>query len=244
MRIVFGHNNFLIRKYKPLDLGITEGNESGVWFEVRQHYAHLFWIPFFGIGKIYAIRKPNDSSLYIMPDALKELIKAKYPARTPWYTFAGPLLILLGFCWYNLNEHFQRQGWENNFHETAHEQKGFIQYPTTGDYYKLILTDKDGSYDSRKNVFLKVNKYNEDQLEFISLYPTLDQEPASSMDLSRAIEAFDTAARYAYNPIAVPKASLLQSVDTLYSGADQPPVYIEALKSYCRLDEMERRKLD
>lgn len=244
MRIVFGHNHFLTRRFTPSELGITDGDNSGIYFEVRQRYAHLFWIPFFGIGKYYLMRKSGDPNQYVMPDSIKALVDAKYPPKTPWYTFAGFWAILAGFCIYGLNNVASAQRWESNFHNTAYERKGYIQYPTTGDYYALTLTDKDNNYQSRKDLFLKVRKYTDDNIEFISLYPSLDQQSGySSFYLRDAIEAFDTAARFAYNPLTIPKAVLIRTVDTVYNHTTAP-VYIEALKSYCVLSEMERRKLN
>lgn len=252
MRIVFGHNNFLIKRYNAADLGVPSNDESvkGLIFEVRQHYFHLFWIPFFGIGKIYAFRRPGDSNLYKMPDEIKALIISKHGhPRTPWYTFALPLLGLLGLTIFWISEWQQKQRWESNFYETAAERKGYIQYPTTGDYYKLTLNKtQEDNYETRREVYLKVAQYSDDKIEMVTLFPDLNTKTEDHVkyyfDLSSAIEAFDTAARFNYNRMAIPKKALMSAVDTVYHGADQPPVYIEELKAYCQISEMKRRDLD
>ncbi|MCP4522514.1 MAG: hypothetical protein GY827_12605 [Cytophagales bacterium] len=89
--IVFGTGSMSIKKITPSDLGIeTEENASYV-FEIRQRYFHLFWIPFFGIGKIWAVRLFRDSDdMYEMTPEIRALIEAKYGAiGSPWYTFFG-----------------------------------------------------------------------------------------------------------------------------------------------------------
>ena len=85
MRIVFGHNNFLIKSYTPAELGIPPSDKlNGIVFEVRQHYFHLFWIPFFGIGKIYVIRRTGDSGMYQMPSSrgLSKFVLPPIPATS------------------------------------------------------------------------------------------------------------------------------------------------------------------
>lgn len=89
--IVFGHNNFLVKKYTSVDLNLPPDESfQGVSFEVRQRYAHLFWIPFFPIRKLWAIKKPGDNNLYEMPVQFKQLILAqkKSDIKTPWYSWS------------------------------------------------------------------------------------------------------------------------------------------------------------
>ncbi len=85
--IVFGHNNFRIKSITPAQLGLTDESWSGITFEIRQRYFHLFWIPFFSIGKLYGIKKPGDDSLYEMPAEIKQVIESNFKVGTPWYTF-------------------------------------------------------------------------------------------------------------------------------------------------------------
>ncbi len=97
--IVFGTNNFRIKKFTIDQVGseFDEGWE-GVLFEVRQRYFHLFWIPFFPIGKIFTIKKPGSSDKYEMPPSFIKVIEEKYGDQigTPWYAYflliAGLLL--------------------------------------------------------------------------------------------------------------------------------------------------------
>lgn len=245
--IVFGHNNFLLKQISPADIGMAETEETkGITFEVRQHYFHLFWIPFFSIGKIYVFKRAGSGDdLFQMPEQVKLVIQHKYPdIKTPWYTFALPILGLVIFLGYLANEKISDQQDESRFYNRVAEKKGYIQYPTTGDYYKLVLSDKEGSYDSRSDLYLKVEKYDDKDIHVVSLYPSLSQK-SDYMSMSTAMEAFDTVARFSYNAMPIPKTLLLNAIDSTYRGyGNEPRIFYDALGRYVEIAEMERRELD
>src|SRR3569623_725156 len=92
--IVFGHNSFLLHSCKPLQLGMSEEFDKQYSIERRQRYFHLFWIPFFGIGKIWAMRNRQDNKLYVPNDLLLKALNAlPLKDKTPWYTYS---LLLIG----------------------------------------------------------------------------------------------------------------------------------------------------
>lgn len=116
MSIVFGWNNFHIKTYTPKELNLTTADTTEFKVEVRQSYFHLFWIPFFGLGKKWAIRK--DGKLYELPSAMMEAIRRQnIPVKTPWYTFAGPLLIIVGLAVWGLYEKVEQ--YNDNSNEEA-----------------------------------------------------------------------------------------------------------------------------
>ncbi len=96
--IVFGQNNFSIKKVTPKELGITSEDSEGFFFEIRQKYFHLFWIPTFGIGKLWVMRNQEDPDLmYEMSDEVKRLIHTKFvDIKSPWYTYIGLIIIGIG----------------------------------------------------------------------------------------------------------------------------------------------------
>ncbi len=95
--IVYGTGSFAIKRFNPADLGINELNVPGHTIEYRQKYGHLFWIPFFGIGKMWALRKP-DNNLYIIPgDIEARIVAMNKPLKSPWYTYTLCWLMLLAF---------------------------------------------------------------------------------------------------------------------------------------------------
>ena len=92
--IIYGLNNFLIKTFRAFDLGLVLNYSDDFDVEVRQKYFHLFWIPFFGLGKIWCIRRGKD--LYDLPNGMKEQInQSSLGVKSPFYTYTG--LILVGF---------------------------------------------------------------------------------------------------------------------------------------------------
>lgn len=92
--LIYGWNSFVVGKHKPSDIGLEAEMDRDVLFERRQKYVHIFWIPVFGIGKVWVMRKTNDSNQYKVNDDVEKVLKYKFPNHpTPWYTFALPLLV-------------------------------------------------------------------------------------------------------------------------------------------------------
>jgi hypothetical protein len=94
--IVFGHNSFLLHGCKPSELGMPVEIDAQYRVERRQRYFHFFWIPTFGIGKIWALRDLRSNQLY-QPNGpiLQALNSLPLKDKTPWYTYALPLLALV-----------------------------------------------------------------------------------------------------------------------------------------------------
>jgi hypothetical protein len=161
MYIVFGWNHFRIKTFDPVEFGLSQQADPNLKIEVRQHYFHLFWIPFFSLGKKWAIRKNNE--LYEMPGVLKSTIKSRddMKVRTPWYTFAGPLLILIIACGFMINEKVEDYGREEareKQFETEYSQNiGLFRKPSPDDYY--LLTSVKG-YRQRFAKVTMLDKHN------------------------------------------------------------------------------------
>jgi len=244
MRIVFGHNNFLIKSYSPEELGIfNEQGGQGLKFQVRQRYAHLFWIPFFPIGKAWVIKKEGDESLYVMPEEIKSAIVSRHGTpRTPWYSFA---LILIGvaiWLFTLLGDAVDHQNYKDSFYNTAAETKMFIKYPTTGDCYVFTKYDEPDRYSTSAEIILKVLSYDENKTRFISLYQDLYQD-AESNDRYDYFKSFDLAEAYGYNPTMIDKSAILNTLDDSY-GESKNPVKLEPLSGYYILQKVDRRKLE
>jgi hypothetical protein len=93
--IVFGHNSFLLHGCKPSELGLPADVDQQYRIERRQRYAHVFWIPAFGIGKIWCLRDLKSNDLYHPNATILQFLNAlPLQDKTPWYTFALPLLAL------------------------------------------------------------------------------------------------------------------------------------------------------
>ncbi len=94
--IVFGWNTFLLIKLMADEVGFANKGETvNYHIEVRQKYFHLCWIPFFPIGKMWAIRKHEDNELYELSQEGLMALQSRVPEpKTSWYAYSG--LILLG----------------------------------------------------------------------------------------------------------------------------------------------------
>src|SRR5215831_13773647 len=93
--IVYGHNSFALNTCKPSQLGLPIEADKLYIIERRQRYFHLFWIPVFGIGKIWVLRKHTDGELYEPTPKLSKLLHS-FPLKekTPWYTYSFLILLL------------------------------------------------------------------------------------------------------------------------------------------------------
>jgi hypothetical protein len=60
MLIFFGIKNFGIKNFEPTELGLPQVTSDPYRVEYRQKYFHLYWIPIFGLGKDWFIRKSDD----------------------------------------------------------------------------------------------------------------------------------------------------------------------------------------
>lgn len=203
--IVYGWNSFTVATYKPSDIGMEAELDKQLYFERRQKYAHLFWIPTFGIGQIWVLRKSNDGNQYQVHPDVEKVLQYKYPThKTPWYTFAFPLLaavigvlVLIGIQVedYNSGQRHLAYLAERNTLQTS-----TIGNPPPGTYLRM-----DGP---ERSVFLKV--LSSDQKSLTCLVST----PSVSLYGDDAVlEAFiDDGSRF-FDTAVIPKEDLLKTVN-------------------------------
>lgn len=173
MRIVFGWNTLKVRSFSLLELGIIKETEPGLTFEVRQAYFHLFWIPFFGLGKRWVVRKGNN--MYEMPLEIQQLAKSSLTGiRTPWYTFSGPLLLLTAFIIFTsytkINTYQRNKRSASAFKERAEALTAKMQHLTTNDF---ITLNNVGSVS--ETVYLKVEDIKGDEIMVTPVTSTSDK---------------------------------------------------------------------
>ena len=241
--IVFGHNNFKIRSISPREIGIPEtAGQQKITIEVRQRYFHLFWIPFFPIGKIYGIRKQGDSNLYEVPPQIKNAVLSKVDVKTPWYSYSIFIIALIigsGMWGNNKISSIER---ENNFYEEQAVTKMLVKYPTTGDYYKFIVKDCSEDNNSRYNtpIIVKVTSYDATSIEFSSAYINMLDKEQYAYSLSTEIEKNND---YKYNSFSLKKEDIIKCLTKEYRsyGNDEA---IEDLNWCYVFKDMERQKLD
>jgi len=139
MSIVFGWNHFKIKSIDPYTAGLSQNVQPGYLIEVRQRYFHLFWIPFFSLGKKWALRK--DGQLYEMPEPYKYVLQERkdLAAKTPWYTYAGPLILaFVGLCYYiseKVDDYKYERSAARNYAAAYADNVLLFRKPTLDDYY-------------------------------------------------------------------------------------------------------------
>ena len=102
MSIVFGHNHFLSKKVSPHEIGLHQPELKGMFFERRQRYAHLYWIPVFPIGQNWYLRKNGE--LHHVTDDVNRKLKSQFSSFVDWKAFALPLLGILGFGIFTISD--------------------------------------------------------------------------------------------------------------------------------------------
>jgi hypothetical protein len=140
MAIVFGWNSFKVRSFTLPEIGIMKQTEPGLQFEVRQAYFHLFWIPMFGLGKRWVVRKGDK--MYEMPDEIRVLARRSLTGiRMPWYTCAGPLMLLTAGILFWAASSFQdarrHKQWAKEVKDHATELTTKLQQLSTSDFITL-----------------------------------------------------------------------------------------------------------
>jgi len=211
--IVFGQNHFKIKSFTQQELNLPrEEALDNIDIQVRQRYAHLFWIPFFPIGKIYGFKRQGDSNLYELPVNIKQTIKDRHShdIKTPWYSYSLILLALLAGLWFYTSSKINTINRENNFYLEQAENEMMVKYPTTGDYYAFSAI---GTGYERTSIVLKVNSYDDDTIEFTSGYEYLYEQNISEYNMNKE---FEKAAQYIYNPTRIDKDFLLKMMKREY----------------------------
>lgn len=151
MLIRFGTNGFTVSKHTPEEIGMQQDTSKPFTVEVRASYFHILYLPFFATGKECVLLFP-DGNRYHVPDAYKAAaVSLASKGKTPWYSFAGLILIPLLFIGSNLisnlnfrsnQEHIasETQAKNDEAYKTAVSQ---IEKPLNGDFYTVKVKEGD-----------------------------------------------------------------------------------------------------
>lgn len=154
MRIAFGSYSFKLKSYSSIDLGLNESEWKNSEFEVRQNVFHLFWIPFFSLGKIYVIKKQGEK--YDLPEHIIQKIRNKGKIRTPWYSFLLPIMLLVIPAFVGIYIYFAESIMRNN------------NYNEDKKIYKLAIGNLQSEMQKlSKNAYLRIvnlEKPNDDKI--------------------------------------------------------------------------------
>jgi len=214
--IVFGWNHFNIKSFTSAEIGFSDSENSGIVIERRQKYFHLFWIPFFGIGKMWAVRKAGDSKLYDAPAAITyQIMKEKIEVKTPWYTYIGPIILVVIGLMFFISNAYEHYVWEKRseakFENEIQTKLSMIAKPTDFDYY--VFENIKGSY-SYDKVYLKVAKFHQDQITFYTDHAKIEGYSLEPVQVAQSFK-LDKEERDA---ITINKNDLQKSFSQDYEG--------------------------
>ncbi|MET0391640.1 MAG: hypothetical protein ABW019_00810 [Chitinophagaceae bacterium] len=161
--IVFGTGSFLLQAYDPEALGFQGMQNRGYTIELRQRYAHLFWIPFFSIGTKWVIRQGRQ--FYQLSPAQEQYLQSLPAPRTKWYAFSGLILLLIALVIFLVAEKRSAANDEraarDYFNAEIKELKNKLNATDTSDYYKVDPESYQHPY-----VVLKVQEVKADSIVF------------------------------------------------------------------------------
>jgi hypothetical protein len=144
MRIVFGHGHFRIKKVQPHEVGLFDKEFNNITFDLQQKYAHLYWIPFFPLGKVWTVNK-GDGKKYVCHPEVEQMLDQN-PGRggkTAIFAWSGFLAIGLAFIIFSAFEkvsHIQGQKrYAAQFTQAAQDLSEQIDSASADDYFLFNL---------------------------------------------------------------------------------------------------------
>lgn len=177
--ILFGHNSFVVKRINPGEVGLHEAEWHGTEIQLRQRYAHLYYIPVFPIGQVWVLHKNKKN--YELSNALEEYLKNTYPHKVHWKAFSlfiaaaaiGLLLTITNWVGSIKHEkHVQEYIEEQNVslnddldHISANNNYLVFEY---ADYYGDVLVCKVLEVKG-DDAFVAFENYNEDYSEDYSI---------------------------------------------------------------------------
>lgn len=144
MRIVFGHGHFRIKKVQPHEVGLFDKEFNNITFDLQQKYAHLYWIPFFPLGKIWTVNK-GDGKKYVCHPEIEQMLD-QTPGRggkTAIFAWSGFLAIALGLIIFSAAEKLDRMKWKRQaavqYAQAANNLSEQIDSAAADDYFLFNL---------------------------------------------------------------------------------------------------------
>jgi len=139
---------------------------NSIIVSIFQKYAHVFWIPFFPIGKTGVSQCSHCKQTFTLKQMPPILNNAYYriaaKTKTPVWTFAGIFLIVVLGIGVSIHNHFRIE-----------EEKEYIASPKAGDIYDVQTGV--GRYTIYKvekvagdSVYFRPNKYEIDKMTGVS----------------------------------------------------------------------------
>lgn len=149
--IVYGWYSFKLKTIQQYDVQLDLAWNGG-HIEVRQKVFHLFWIPFFPIGKMWLFNGPGGQH-YLHDGIIYQIRQQGLRVRTPWYSFALLILIGLGLGAAAINGIYEQQQYkkyrEESFRKNTENWKARLAALAPGQILSMEGDYAEGRYDYR-----------------------------------------------------------------------------------------------
>src|SRR6478736_4773747 len=121
--IIYGHNNFNRLTVNPVEIGLFDNSYANITFQLRQRYAHIFWIPIFPLAQLWIVNK-GDGKLYECPYEIKQILNERFGKKGPSvFAFSGLLLVAIIGLFYYVSEKVSSYQSQKNY-EARIEKEG------------------------------------------------------------------------------------------------------------------------
>ncbi|QEM04188.1 hypothetical protein DIU31_011955 [Mucilaginibacter rubeus] len=161
--IIYGIKAKLLKAEITSDTCPNCNTGNSIQMNVFQRWAHIFWIPFFPIGKTgvsQCLRCRQVLKLKEMPASLKlSYDNIKSQTTIPVWTFAGCFLIVIGSIFFYISE--KQKAKKVNQWVLSPQKNDVFHIKLKNDHYTLYRVNKV----SGDSVYLALNKYESDREE-------------------------------------------------------------------------------
>jgi hypothetical protein len=111
--ILWGTNNYTLKRFKPEDLGLFTDEYDKYSFQVTQSYFHLYFIPLFPTGTNYTFSRHGSSDKFHAPENFRQLMEQhSIPFWHRLGAWAIPLIGALGFFIFSINSKMENARYE------------------------------------------------------------------------------------------------------------------------------------
>lgn len=186
MLIVFGIRYAKISYYTPADFGLADASWNGTKFVSLARYFHLMYIPFFPVGKKWAMEQADGKQYELDPSVLAHINSYGIKQRTPWYTFIGLMLIGLVLIISSVKSLAHPSGSEDYMPDTPEsysdvapdnsqvsskweqEVNEKIDHPSLNDFYEIEIDTVPAKHsdDNTITTAFKVHEFNDSVIVF------------------------------------------------------------------------------
>jgi len=159
--IIYGIKAKLLKSEISNDTCPNCNTANSIQMNVFQRWAHIFWIPFFPIGKTgvsQCLHCRQVLKLKEMPASLKlSYDNLKTQTKIPVWTFAGCFLIVIGSIFFLISE--KQKAKKENQWVLSPQKNDVFHIKLKNDHYTLYRVNKV----SGDSVYLALNKYESDR---------------------------------------------------------------------------------